>query len=98
MPEAFKDTKVFAKGTRGTMRWKREGNLLFLQWLDNKAVTFLSTIHKKANTYGHVRRRTKVNGQYRPLHVRQPKIVQHYNKCMGGVDKSDQLIGKYMTL
>ena len=36
VPEAFKDTKVFAKGTRGTMRWKREGDLLFLQGLTTK--------------------------------------------------------------
>lgn len=98
VPPDFKDTKVFAKGPRGSMRWKREGNLLYLQWLDNKPVTFLSTIHKRANKYSHVKRRTKVNGQYRPLHVRQPAVVDNYNKHMGGVDKSDQLINKYMTL
>ena len=80
------------------MRWKREGNLLFLQWLDNKPVTFLSTINQKATTHHYVKRRTKVNGRYRPLFVRQPKLVNCYNKFMGGVDKSDQLIGKYMTL
>lgn len=98
VPTAFKDTKVFAKGPRGQMRWKREGNLLFLQWLDNKSVTFISTVHKKANLFGHVKRRTKVNGQYRPIYVRQPKIVEDYNKFMSGVDKSDQLLGKYETL
>lgn len=98
VPSVFKDTKVFAKGARGMMRWKREGNLLFLQWLDNKPVTFLSTIHQRAHDYSYAKRRTKVNGQYRPLHVRQPKVVDSYNKSMGGVDRSDQLIGKYKTL
>ena len=98
VPAAFKNTKMFARGPRGSMRWKREGNLLFLQWLDNKPVTFLSTINQKATTHHYVKRRTKVNGRYRPLFVRQPKLVNCYNKFMGGVDKSDQLIGKYMTL
>ena len=39
-----------------------------------------------------------MNGQYRPLFVHQPLVVQDYNKFMGAVDKSDHLIGKYETL
>lgn len=98
VPQLFKDTKTFAKGPRGQMRWVRQGELLFLQWLDNKSVTFATTVHKKANLFGHVKRRSKVNGQYRAIHVRQPKVVESYNTNMAGVDKSDQLIGRYETL
>ena len=35
VPQILKDTKEFAKNRRGYMRWKREGNVLFVQWLDN---------------------------------------------------------------
>ena len=44
------------------------------------------------------KRRVKVDGQYRQIIVRQPQLVQDYNMNMCGVDKSDQLIGKYKTL
>ena len=69
-----------------------------MQWLDNKPVTFLSTVHKKANPYVYFQRHVKVNRQYRPVHVRQPKLVRDYNTNMSGVNKSDQLINKYDTL
>ena len=69
-----------------------------MQWLDNKPVTFLSTVHKKANPYVYFQRHVKVNRQYRPVHVRQPKLVKDYNTNMSGVNKSDQLINKYNTL
>ena len=55
-----------------------------------------STIHRKAHQHAHVKRRTKVNGQYQPIYVRQPHVVDSY-KNMSGVDKSDQLIGRYET-
>ena len=51
VPQQFKDTKFFAKGQRGQMRWER-GQLVYLQWLDNKPVTFVSTMHRKANLKG----------------------------------------------
>ena len=46
---------------------------------------------------GFVARRTKVDGEFRRLLVRQPNIVKNYNKSMGGVDCSDQL-NKYNVL
>ena len=42
-------------------------------------------------------RHTKVNGVFRRIIVRQPELVQDYNSYMGGVDKSDQLIGNHNT-
>ena len=44
------------------------------------------------------KRRVKVDGNFRQIIVRQPQLVQDYNINMCGVDKSDQLIGKYKTL
>ena len=62
-----------------------------------KVVSFLSSMHH-ANRFGFAHRRSQVNGQYRTLNVRQPKLVKDYNAYMGGVNKSDQLINKYNTL
>ncbi|KAK7504138.1 hypothetical protein BaRGS_00004442 [Batillaria attramentaria] len=98
VPLSFKDSKAFAKNRRGEVRWKTQGNVVFLQCLDNKPVTLISTVHTKANLSGFVKRRTKVQGRYRPIHVRQPKVVDDYNINMSGVDRSDQPINKYETL
>lgn len=75
VPQIFKDVKAFSKAPRGSMRWQREGNLLYVQWLDNKAVTVMSTMHTIASTNNYVNLRSKVKGEFRALHVRQPKIV-----------------------
>ena len=32
---------------RGMVKWVREGNVVFLQWQDNKKVIFISSISKK---------------------------------------------------
>ena len=93
----YKSTNQLKKG--GAIRWIRKGNLIFLQWQDNKTVSFVSSMHKKANHNGYCNRRTKVNGAFRRVQVRQPAIVTDYNSYMfGGVDKSDQLISKYTSL
>ena len=55
-----------------------------------------SNLPKKSS--GICQRRTKVNGVFRRIIVHQPELVQDYNSYMGGVDKSDQLIGNYNTL
>ena len=79
------------------MRWIRDGDLLTVQWRDNKTISLMSN-HHSAKGYSFVARRTKVNGEFRRLLVRQPNIVKDYNKSMGGVDRSDQLINKYNVL
>ena len=53
-----------------------------------------------ANRFGFVHNKviSKVNGQYRKLNARQPKLATYYNAYMGGVDKSNQLINTFYTL
>ena len=68
-----------------------------MQCGDNKTVSFLSSIHYSKG-FGFVHRRSKVNGQYRKLNVRQPKLGEDFNVHIGGVDKLDQLINKCNTL
>ena len=84
------------KSNRGDIRWVREGDILSMQWTDKRVVSFLSSMHH-ANRFAFAHRRSKVNGQYTTLNVRQPKLVKDYNAYMGGVDKRDQLINKYNT-
>ena len=68
-----------------------------MQCRDKQVVSFLSSMHH-ANRFAFAHRRSKVNGQYTTLNVRQPKLVKDYNAYMGRVDKSDQLINKYNTV
>ncbi|KAK0068378.1 piggyBac transposable element-derived protein 3 [Biomphalaria pfeifferi] len=82
-PNAIKDVKNFEKKSkRGDMRWIRDGQLLTVQWRDNKTISLMSTIHD-ANDSVTAKRRTKTNGQFENLTVNQPTIVHDYNKYMG---------------
>ena len=49
------------KKEKDTMYWERDSPSLVLQWLDNKLVLMLSTIHK-ANDHGVVNRKRKEHG------------------------------------
>ena len=97
-PKCMKDIKSFKKGVRGHMRYVREGVIGFLQWNDNKVVSLITTMHKQINSFKFCNRRVKANNVFRKMLVRQPTVVSDYNIHMGGVDKSDQMIGKYKTL
>ena len=73
------------------MKWRREGNLGFVQRKDNKTINGLTTMHKSVTDRGFCERQVKVNGQFRKVQVRQPKVIKDYNSYMGKVDKSDQV-------
>ena len=98
-PVCLKKEKII-KGQRGDIRYVREGNLGYLQLVDNKVVSFASTMHSNLpkKSSGICQRRTNVNRVFRRIIVHQPELVQDYNSYMGGVDKSDLLIGNYNTL
>ena len=96
IPKSFKSKKKLEE--RGAGQWIRDGNVVFLQWQDNKKVTFITSMSKNASKFQYCKRRTKVKGEFRTLFVRQPTVVSEYNQFMSDVDKSDQLIGKYNSL
>ena len=99
IPVNFKNTKEFNKNShRGSMRWIRIGNLGLIQWKDNKIVTVLTSIHKNLSERFFCSRRVKIHNEFRKMEVRQPGVVRDYNTHMGGVDRSDQLIGNYTVL
>lgn len=83
------------KTPRGTLRWLRQGKLVFVKWMDTREVSMCSTIHA-AHGGQTVRRRVKSrDGTFSTIEVPSPLPVIAYNKHMGGVDRSDQLIQYY---
>ena len=89
--------KLTNKDTRSTMRWHRDGQLVFVKWKDTKDVCVISTFYEATAT-DMVKRRKKVDGKYEELEVSIPPPINNYNANMGGVDLSDQLIQYYAVL
>lgn len=76
------------KEVRGSIRWFRKENLVFLKWRDTKDVCALSTCYA-ASGEDRTQRKTKVNGQFQTLNI---PMLKNYNAGMGGVDLSGQLL------
>ncbi|XP_030586306.1 piggyBac transposable element-derived protein 4-like [Archocentrus centrarchus] len=91
-----KENALTKKSPRGTIRWIREGPLIFIKWMDTREVSVCSTLHT-AFSGDTVKRACKVGGKYRAIEVQVPTAVKDYNQFMGGVDLSDQLIGSYSS-
>ena len=85
------------KEVRGSIRWFRKENLVFLKWRDTKDVCALSTCYA-ASGEDRTQRKTKVNGQFQTLNIPIPPVLKNYNAGMGGVDLSDQLLQCYQVL
>ena len=73
------------KSERGTIRWLREGPLVFVKWMDTREVSMCSTIHA-AFTGEEVERRVKQqDGQWCRKKIPCPAPVVAYNCYMGGL-------------
>jgi len=84
--------------TRGEGLYVRDGCIVYSVWKDTKCISVLSTRYPgySENT---VKRNSKDSeGRHEKRDVPIPSPVYHYNKYMGGVDKSDQLIHYYNVL
>ncbi|XP_056107732.1 piggyBac transposable element-derived protein 4-like [Rhinichthys klamathensis goyatoka] len=84
------------KSARGSIRWIRDGPLVFVKWMDTREVSVCSTIHP-AYTRDTAQRRVKTQDTWRTTTFPCPTPVTEYNKHMGGVDLSDQLLQYYTT-
>lgn len=98
VPQSIRNVKEFDKyAARGTMRYERAGDILYVQWKDRRTVTMLSTVHS-ANESVDITRNSKINGSYQQIQVPQPVCIKDYNSGMGGVDVFDQHIAAYRSL
>ena len=85
---------------RGTGYYIREAGAkeVYICWKDNDCVTVLSNSYP-GHAEGTARRKSKDRaGNHTILDVPLPSAIKHYNRFMGGVDKSDQLIGYHRVL
>ncbi|XP_056092191.1 piggyBac transposable element-derived protein 4-like isoform X2 [Rhinichthys klamathensis goyatoka] len=82
---------------RGTMRWIRDDELLFVEWKDSKEVQMCSTFHK---AYEGDTVQKKVKGDAQPTHVQVPipAVVLDFKKTMEAVDLSNCVTGHYRAL
>ena len=67
----------------------RQGPILALRWRDKRDVTVLSTKHTPAVMTVSIR----MQGGH--VSKEKPMAVNDYNRHMGGIDKSDQMLDYY---
>lgn len=90
-----KNNALKKKDVRGAIRWIREDPIVYVKWTDTREVAVCSTIHE-AFSGQTVKRRIKTqDGGWTTKEIPCPTPVIEYNKHMGGVDLSDQLIQYY---
>lgn len=88
-------SKILPKNApRGSSKWYRDGQLVYVKWKDTKEVTIMSTYWQATGT-NTVKRKKKSDGSYVVQNVNIPPPIADYNQNMGGVDLSDQLIKYY---
>ena len=69
-----------------------DDSMMALKWADKRQVSMLSTVHDDSTVTKTRRTRLAPGGREE---VRKPTMIEEYNKHMGGVDKSDQLLSYY---
>lgn len=95
LPETWKTKKTKQKAKdrmkRGEYKYFTKSGVSAVQWMDNKEVFMLSTLHDPKKIVS-VKRKTKKGTT---IEVPCPEVVQCYNSFMGGVDRFDQLRERY---
>ncbi|ROI87632.1 PiggyBac transposable element-derived protein 4 [Anabarilius grahami] len=70
-----------------------DDDLLFVKWIDTREVSMCTTVHTVYSGETVLRWQTTEDGQKQRVPVPRPTAVRQYNKYMGGVDTSDQMLG-----
>lgn len=82
------------KQKRGSSEYfvDKENKIVVCRWMDNSVVTIASTIHTNDSSCKVKRYCQK---EKRKIEVDCPKIIQEYNRHMGGTDRQDQNVNKH---
>ena len=72
------------KSERGSVRWIREGPLVFVKWMDTREVSVCSTIHPAFSGETAQRRVKDRAGCWAVRAIPCPTPIMAYNKNMGG--------------
>ncbi|KAJ8359724.1 hypothetical protein SKAU_G00162490 [Synaphobranchus kaupii] len=80
---------------RGTLKWIRQGQMLYVKWMDTREVKMCSTFHVAFQGDTAVRNVRNDDGTWTSCRIPVPVSVRDYNKFMGGVDLSDALLKYY---
>ncbi|KAJ8271121.1 hypothetical protein GJAV_G00122980 [Gymnothorax javanicus] len=86
------------KGLSYDIHWIRKDSLVFVQWRDTRDVFMCSALHTAHSDDTVLRRVKGEDGRWQMKDISIPPAVKEYNRCMGGVDLSDALIGYYKVL
>uniref|UniRef100_A0A667XDB9 PiggyBac transposable element-derived protein domain-containing protein n=1 Tax=Myripristis murdjan TaxID=586833 RepID=A0A667XDB9_9TELE len=81
------------KSPRGSIRWIRDDDLLYVKWMDTREVSICTTVHPVYSGETVLRWLRTEDGQLQRIPVARPTAISEYNKYMGGVDTSDQMLG-----
>ena len=73
----------------GDVRTKKLDRVMAIQWQDKGLITMLTTIHDDKMISKKWRSRFRKHNEE---DVNKPLCIEEYNKHIGGVDRSDQLL------
>lgn len=82
-----------SKSKRGSIRWIRDGDLLFVKWMDAREVSMCTTVHPVYTEETVLRWQKTDDGRLQRVPIPRPTAVGEYNRYMGGGDTSDQMLG-----
>lgn len=86
--------KELKKKPRGWYDYRKtnNSNIIICSWNDSSAVNVASNVHSVEPARSITRWSRKTNEN---IAVKQPNLINNYNKYMGGVDRADQNISLY---
>ena len=87
LPKSFKDQKL----EKSEHDFRRNENLLAVEFQDKKEILMLSTIHTADVIETGKKDRSGEN-------VRKFKVIHDYNQKMGGGEKNDTMVGNYSSI
>ncbi|KAG9260037.1 piggyBac transposable element-derived protein 4-like [Astyanax mexicanus] len=92
-----KKNSLTKTSARGTIKWIRQGPLLFVKWADFKEVIACSTVHKAYAGDVVTRRQRHLDGTCEVREFQVPAPINAYNRMMSGVDLVDPNLQRYIN-